>query len=71
VICLCFGVRVAWDQGLGGAREKFYEFFVKQSFFSSERYRFWSLGLGGWVGGIILVLRTIPESVGRSAQNLA
>jgi len=27
-------------------------------------------GSGGWVGGVMLVLRTFPELVGRFVQNL-
>jgi len=29
-----------------------------------------TLGSRGWVGGVMLVLRTFPELVGRSVQNL-
>jgi len=32
--------------------------------------RFWSLGSRGRVGRVMLVLRTFPELVWRSAQNL-
>jgi len=35
------------QQGPGTAREKFYAFFVKQSFFSSDLFRFSSLGYPG------------------------
>jgi len=66
--------------GPAGAWEKFDElmspiwtFFVKQSFFSSDLFRFWSLeypGSGGRFGRVILVLKTFPELAGRSVQNL-
>jgi len=58
--------------GPGAAQEIFDEltlpiwtFYVTQSFLSRDH-----LGFGVWVGGIMLVLRTFPELVGRSVQNL-
>jgi len=39
-----------------------------QSFFSRDPIRFRSLGLGGRVGGVILMLRALPELVWRSGQ---
>jgi len=48
-------------------------FFVKQSFFSNDLYRFRSLGTPGKGGRVVrvrLVSRTFPELVWRSVQNL-
>jgi len=48
-------------------------FYVTQSFFSSDLFRFWRLGYpgsGDHVGGTILALRTFPQLVWRSEQNL-
>jgi len=48
--------------GPGAAREKFDEL---------TSFGVWgTLGSGGRVGGVMLVLRTIPGLVGRSVQNL-
>jgi len=49
--------------------------YLTQSFFSRDLFWFWSLGYpgvrsGGWVGGVILVLRIFPELLGRPVQNL-
>jgi len=41
---------VTGQPGPGAAREKFNAFFVKQSFFSSDLLRFWSLGYPGVKG---------------------
>jgi len=49
--------------GPGAAQKKFNAFFVKQSFFSSDLFMFWSLGYPG-VGRVILVLRIFPDRVG-------
>jgi len=59
--------------GPGTARKKLNAFFVKQSFFSNYLFRFWSLGyprVRVWIGSVRLVLRTFPEAVWRSEQNL-
>jgi len=73
---------LASQPGPGAAREKLNEikspnftFFVKQSFFSGNLFRFWKLGYLrvrglAWVGGLIDVKRTFPELVWRSLQNL-
>jgi len=48
--------------GPGTAREKFDEL---------TSFGVWgTLGSGGWLGAVMLVLRTIPGLVGRSVQNL-
>jgi len=48
--------------------------FMLEKVFSPEThlgFRVWGTpGSRGWVGGVKLVLRTFPELVGRSVQNL-
>jgi len=66
--------------GPDAAREIFDEltspsltFYATQSFLSCDPFGFWSLGYPGsrgWIGGVMLVLRTFPELAGRSVQNL-
>jgi len=60
--------------GSGTARKKFNASFVKQRFFSPVMclcFGVWgSPESGDRIGGVILVLRTFPELVGRSVQNL-
>jgi len=72
-------INILANQGLGDARGKkflrvpFRTFYITQCFFSRDLFRFWSLGYPGvrdQVGGVILVLRTFPELVWRSVQNL-
>jgi len=62
--------------GPGSTRKKFNEltstiwtFYITQSFLSCDPFEFWSLGYPG-VGGVIVVLKTFPELVQRSVQNL-
>jgi len=59
--------------GPGAAREKFDELTLHKVFFPVTRLGFgvWGdPGSWGWAGGVMLVLRTFPELVGRSVQNL-
>jgi len=62
----------------GAAREKFDEltspiwrFYITQNFLFCDPFGVWSTpGSMGWVGGVMLVLRTFPELAGRSVQYL-
>jgi len=59
--------------GPGAAWEKFDELTLHKVFFPMTRLGFGVWGTPGswdWVGGVMLVLRTFPELVGRSVQNL-
>jgi len=70
LVKLCF----TSQPGPGAAREIFNANFVKQSFFSSDICLGFGAqgtpGSGVQVGRVILVLRTFPELVWRSVQNL-
>jgi len=59
----------ASQQGPSTARGQ--KFYVTQRFFSRDLFRFWDTpGSGDWVGRVRLVLRTFPELVWMSVQNL-
>jgi len=75
----CLSLLFISQPGPGAGREKFNEikspiwtFYVTQSFLSSGLgFEVWGTPeSGARVGGIIIVLRTFPELVGRFVQNL-